>query len=96
MFTTVVYATKLKAVGGVFVADFDRDYRVPYRNSEGYADPTAHGALSNAMRELAVMEETDARCTQLIRTLKSTIDLAGFDLIARIEARDRNTGRTYR
>lgn len=48
------------------------------------------------MREYAAKEEADARCTQLIKTLKSTIDLAGFDLIARIEVRDRNTGRTYR
>lgn len=96
MFTTAAYATNSKVVGGVCVADSDRDYRVPYRNAEGYPDPTTHGALSNVMREYAAKEEADARCTQLIKTLKSTIDLAGFDLIARIEVRDRNTGRTYR
>lgn len=78
------------------MADSDRDYRVPYRNAEGYPDPTTHGALSNVMREYAAKEEADARCTQLIKVLKNTIDLAGFDLVARIEVRDRETGRTYR
>ena len=38
----------------------------------------------------------NARCNQLIKVLKNTIDLAGFDLVARIEVRDRETGRTYR
>lgn len=75
----------------------DRNYGVPYRNSEGYADPTAHGALSNVMRGHWERQEiADARCNQLIKVLKSTIDLSGFDLVARIEVRDRETGRTYR
>lgn len=72
-------------------------YSVPYRNAEGYPDPTAHGAITNVMREQwEKQEEADARCNQLIKVLKNTIDLAGFDLLARIEVRDRNTGRAYR
>lgn len=75
----------------------DRKYHIAYRNAEGYSDPTAHDAISNIMRECYDRQEaSDARCTQLIRTLKSTIDLAGFDLITRIEVRDRETGRIYR
>ena len=35
------------------------------------------------------------RCNLLIRALKVLIDLAGFDLLARIELRDRKTGRRY-
>lgn len=86
-----------KAVGGVRVADHDRDYRVPFRNAEGYPDPTTHGALSNVMRDYAVKQEAaDNRCSCLIRILKSIIDFAGFDLIARIEVRDRETGRVYK
>lgn len=66
---------------------------IPRRNPEGYNDPTAYSALSAAQAET---DAIDARCAQLIKTLKNTIDLAGFDLIARIEVRDRKTGRNYR
>lgn len=77
--------------------DNDRDYRVPFRNAEGYSDPTTHGALTNVMREYCEKQEAaDARCNQLIKSLKNIIDLAGFDLVARIEVRDRETGRFYR
>lgn len=82
------------------MANSERDNRVPFRNSEGYADPTAHSALTNIMREQREHDEkqeaADARRNQLIKVLKNTIDLAGFDLIARIEVRDRETGRIYR
>jgi len=41
-------------------------------------------------------ENADARNNRLIKIIKSIIDIAGFDLIARIEVRDRKTGRVYR
>lgn len=72
------------------------DHNIPRRNAEGYPDPTAHAALSKAERErLAALDESDARCNLLIRALKALIDLAGFDLLARIELRDRRTGKRY-
>lgn len=67
--------------------------KIPYRNAEGYADPTAHAAMTPIQQE---QDEADQRLAQLIRTLKNTIDLAGYDLLARIEVRDRKTGRIYR
>ena len=79
------------------MADNDRDYRVPFRNVEGYPDPTVHSALTNIMRACAVKQDAaDNRCSHLIKILKNIIDFAGFDLIARIEVRDRETGRLYR
>jgi len=66
---------------------------IPYRNPEGYVDPTAHKALSSVQAE---QDEADQRCQQLIRALKTMIDLADYDLLARIEIRDRKTGRNYR
>ena len=66
---------------------------IPKRNPEGYLDLTAHAALTAAQ---AVREDADQRLSKLIVVLKTTIDLAGFDLIARIEVRDRETGRIYR
>lgn len=67
--------------------------KISYRNTEGYADPTAHEALSAVQ---SVQDEADQRLVRLIKTLKNTIDLAGYDLLTRIEVRDRSTGRVYR
>ena len=42
------------------------------------------------------IDEADLRCNRLIKSIKTVIDLADFDLVARIEVKDRRTGRTYR
>jgi len=71
--------------------------KIPIRNSEGYMDPTTHDALTNVMREQQMAaDDADARNSRLIKVIKSIIDIAGFDLIARIELRDRKSGRVYR
>lgn len=70
---------------------------IPYRNSEGYADPTTHDALLNVARERqADLNAADQRNNDLIKAIRTMIDLAGFDLLARIEIRDRKTGRLYK
>jgi hypothetical protein len=66
---------------------------IPFRNAEGYPDPTAHAAMTTVLRQ---QDEADQRLAQLIKTLKNVIDLADFDLLERIEVRDRETGRVYR
>lgn len=63
------------------------------KNAEGYSDPTAGTAMSNILRE---ENEQRRRVSSLIKELKIIIDDAGFDLLARIEIRDRKTGREYR
>lgn len=70
-----------------------RNHGIPYCNPEGYADPTAHTALSKIQGE---MDSDDARVQQFIRSLKTIVDQSGYDLLARIEIRDRRTGRCYR
>lgn len=77
--------------------------RIPYKNPEGYPDPTAYEALSAAMAAMNANTTEPPRLTsdevktqRLIKTLKNMIDLAGYDLIARIEIKDRTTGRIYR
>lgn len=67
--------------------------KFPKRNASGCADPTAYEALTPIVQEEAALE---ARTTKLIKTLKSMIDLAGYDLVARIEIRDRESGKTFR
>ena len=63
------------------------------KNAEGYSDPTAGAAMSKILRE---ENERQRRVTALVGVLKYIIDAAGFDLLARIELRDRKTGREYR
>ena len=67
--------------------------RFPKNNASGCADPTAHDALLPIAQ---ADEELERRTNALIRTIKTTIDLAGYDLIARIEIRDRRSGRIFR
>ena len=66
---------------------------IPKRNEDGHFDPTAHDAMVNVQGE---QDEADMRVKSAIRAVKTMLDLAGFDLVARIELRDRKTGRFYR
>lgn len=65
----------------------------PWQNGEGYADPTAYEGLKPIIQEEV---EQQKRVNNLIFVLKYIIRLAGFDLLNRIEIKDRKTGREYR
>lgn len=67
--------------------------QISRHNPEGYADPTAQAALQPIQR---MQDESDMRLAEWIKVLKKTIDLAGYELLNRIELKDRKTGRTYR
>lgn len=67
--------------------------KTAYRNSEGYADPTAHAALDPIAQEETALE---SKVNFLIKVLKFTANEAGFDVVNRIELRDRNTGRLFK
>ena len=63
------------------------------RNGEGYNDPTACAALSKIQREEI---ELQRRVSEVINVLKYVIDKSGFELMARIEIRDKKTGKEFR
>lgn len=65
----------------------------PWQNKEGYADHTAYEGLKPVIRE---DEEQQKRLNNLIFVLKYIIRLAGFELLNRIELKDRKSGREYR
>lgn len=67
--------------------------RNPKKNSEGYPDPTAYEGLRPIIEEENALER---RVNQLIKTLKYITGLAGFELISRIEIKDKQTGRIFR
>jgi hypothetical protein len=62
-------------------------------NNSGCKDPTAYEAITTVFNEQQTLEK---RVHTLINVLKFIIDWAGFDLIARIEIRDRKTGKDFR
>ena len=68
------------------------DYGIK-KNKEGYADPTAHSAIRSVLKEES---EQQRRVSELVGVVKYIIDKAGFDLLTRIEIRDRRTGKEYR
>lgn len=65
----------------------------PWQNKEGYADPTAYEGLKPIIRE---KDEQQKRLNTLIFVLKYIIRLAGFELLNRVELKDKKTGREYR
>ena len=65
----------------------------PWENGEGYPDPTAYNALRPIMQEDAALEGT---VNFLIKVLKFIIAESGFELLARIEIKDKKTGRCFR
>lgn len=65
----------------------------PWQNKEGYADPTAYHGLKPIIKE---DDEQQKRVNTLIFVLKYITRLAGFELLNRIEIKDRKTGREYR
>ena len=66
----------------------------PWENAEGYHDPTAYPAIQNITQE--EREALDAKVNQLIKVLKFIIAESGFEPLARIELRDKKTGRCFR
>lgn len=65
----------------------------PRRNSEWYLDPTAHEAIAAVTK---IHEESQRRMKSLVYAVKVIIDLAGFELINRIELKDKKTGDEYK
>lgn len=65
----------------------------PWQNSEGYSDPTAYSALKPIEQADAQLE---AKARFLIKVLKFITRESGFELCARIELKDRKTGRHFK
>lgn len=65
----------------------------PMKNSEGYSDPTAYLGTAGIMREET---EAERKNRTIIQTFRRIADLAGFEIIGRIELKDKKTGRYFR
>ena len=69
------------------------DKRNPKYNQSGCADPTAYEAIGQVIKEET---ELDKKVHNLINVLKFIIDWAGFELISRIEIKDKKTGKEFK
>ena len=68
-----------------------------YKNTEGYADPTAGEAMANIGREERQREaERRAAIGDHMPIKRPTAAQAGFEIVNRITLRDKATGREYR
>lgn len=65
----------------------------PLFNSSGCKDPTAYEAIGHVIKE---ENDLDKRVHSLINVLKFIVEWAGFDLISRIEVRDKRTRKEFR
>lgn len=70
--------------------------RIPYRNAEGYPDPTAHKALNAVQDELERKWAAEARVTLIVRAVRNIAELGGFELGERLVLVDKATGDIYR
>lgn len=65
-----------------------------YKNSEGYSDPTAGDAFTNIILE--ERKETEAVISDLMKNIRYVAGLAGFDVVNRIQFKERKTGKIFK
>lgn len=65
----------------------------PFFNSEAYADPTAYFGTKNIIKEETEMEN---KVHTLVHVIRDIADLAGFEVIGRIQFKHKKTGREFK
>lgn len=65
-----------------------------YKNNEGYVDPTAGAAMATVKREENA--ELADRNHKVIHTIRSIVDLAGFEIVGRITLKHKKSGKVFR
>ena len=65
----------------------------PFFNNEGYSDPTAFYGTRNIVKEETEMEN---KVHTLVHVIRDIVNLAGFEVIGRIQFKHKKTGREFR
>ena len=63
------------------------------RNASGAKDPTAYAALKPIV---AQETEVESKLHKLIATMKNVANLAGFEVVGRVEFRHKESGREFK
>lgn len=65
----------------------------PFFNSEGYADPTAYFGTQQIIKEEKELED---KVHTLVHVIRDITNLAGFDVIGRIQFKHKKTGKEFK
>ena len=65
----------------------------PFFNSEGYADPTAFFGTKSIVKEEKELED---KVHTLVHVIRDIANLAGFEVIGRIQFKHKKTGKEFR
>ena len=65
----------------------------PWLNGSGCPDPTAYAAMNNIERE---EKPIDDKANKVVTTIKSILELSGFELIGRIQIKHKKSGKIYK
>ena len=68
------------------MADRKNDYRF---NGAGYYDPTPHKAIKH-------LTEREKLSGKIVNVLQNIAHLSGFEIVGRIQLRDKETGEVYK
>lgn len=64
-----------------------------YKNSEGYADPTAYFGTLEQVKEDAAQ---DAAIHRLMHVFRDIAGFAGFEIVGRITFKHKNSGKVFK
>lgn len=65
----------------------------PWLNTSGCNDPTAFRAVNSVTRQ---EQQLQNKVSTLVKSVRSIIDLAGFEVIGRIHIKHKKTGKEFR
>lgn len=65
-------------------------------NQSGCPDFTAYEAMKNIQHEERVQNRVDEKAHDLIMVIKNILNLAGFELIERVQIRHKQSGKIYK
>ena len=68
----------------------------PWLNNSGCPDPTAYEAMKHIQIEEKRLNRVDNDAHTVVTTIKNILDLAGFELVERVQIRHKKTGKIYR
>ena len=64
----------------------------PYYNHESYPDPTAYHGIKAAMKD----DEESRQLHKLVNIIRDIVDMSDFEIVGRIELKNKKSGRVFK
>ena len=65
----------------------------PWLNNSGCPDPTAYAAMKRIQKEESYVDDA---AHKVVTTIKNILDLAGFELVERVQIKHKKSGKIFR